>query len=402
VMSRSLDGGQTWKLERPEAFSEKRRKEEGVACPGDINFTQPDFAMRVKGDGFHISYDRGHTWAGPYKFPDLGVKLGGRTDYIINGKNDCTIMLNAYEGPTCVRTTDGGRTFNVLGNVMPRREYHAIMPSTIRLSANHLVCAVRQLKGEPYVSWIDAYESNDDGKTWKFLSKVADADRKYWNGNPPSMVKLDDGRICITYGYRAFPYGMSAKISSDNGRTWGKAIILRQDGRNWDLGYSRSVKRTDGKLVTMYYYSTPEQPEQFIAATIWDPRLVDSQTPRKYACDQMLRNIQAIENCIVKIEELSRQEVKSVNPLVWWTQEKEINADRLSTIAGSYFLAQEVEPPKNAEGPEYAEYVRKTTLLQRLLFYTSQAKENNNLSNVENLRSTLEQLRDAISARTKD
>jgi hypothetical protein len=32
-------------------------------------------------------------------------------------------------------------------------------------------------------------------------------------------------------------------------------------GGNWDLGYSRTVQRPDGKLLTMYYYSMDEQPK---------------------------------------------------------------------------------------------------------------------------------------------
>jgi hypothetical protein len=31
------------------------------------------------------------------------------------------------------------------------------------------------------------------------------------------------------------------------------------------------VQRPDGKLVTIYYYTTELDPEQHIAATLWDP-----------------------------------------------------------------------------------------------------------------------------------
>jgi hypothetical protein len=60
-------------------------------------------------------------------------------------------------------------------------------------------------------------------------------------------------------------------LSDDDGQSWGGEIILRDDGRNWDLGYPRMVQRLDGKLVTIYYYTTDHDPEQHIAATIWDP-----------------------------------------------------------------------------------------------------------------------------------
>ena len=38
-----------------------------------------------------------------------------------------------------------------------------------------------------------------------------------------------------------------------------------------DLGYTRLVERTDGRLVVMYYWATAENPQQHIAASIWTP-----------------------------------------------------------------------------------------------------------------------------------
>jgi hypothetical protein len=154
----------------------------------------------------------------------------------------------------------------------------SVMPATVRLSETELVSTMRRkhskrVENGPKITrnWIDAYKSDDNGKTWKFLSKVANTDTGEHNGNPPSMVKLNDGRLCVAYLYRAAPIGVRAKISSDNGKTWGDEIMLRNDGRTWDLGYSRMVVRPDGKVVTIYYYTTEKNPEQHIAATIWDP-----------------------------------------------------------------------------------------------------------------------------------
>jgi hypothetical protein len=62
-----------------------------------------------------------------------------------------------------------------------------------------------------------------------------------------------------------------ARLSGDGGRTWGEEIVLRDDGGCWDLGYTRTVQRPDGKLVTMYYFNDDPQRERYIAATIWDP-----------------------------------------------------------------------------------------------------------------------------------
>ena len=56
------------------------------------------------------------------------------------------------------------------------------------------------------------------------------------------MLRLKDGRVCLTYGYRRPPYGMRACLSADGGRTWGKQIVLRDDGGGRDVGYPRSVQ----------------------------------------------------------------------------------------------------------------------------------------------------------------
>ncbi len=64
---------------------------------------------------------------------------------------------------------------------------------------------------------------------------------------------------------------MRARLSKDNGRTWGEEIVLRDDGGCWDLGYPRTVQRKDGKIVTIYYFNDDRDKERYIAATIWDP-----------------------------------------------------------------------------------------------------------------------------------
>ena len=140
------------------------------------------------------------------------------------------------------------------------------MPSTVRCSETKLVTAIR--RRESSGTWIETYLTNDDGQTWDFLSWVAPTGGN--NGNPPGMVRLRDGRLCVTYGFRGVPYGIRAKISSDEGQTWSEEIILRDDGREWDLGYPRTVQRMDGNLMTIYYFTTDEHPEQFIGDTIWE------------------------------------------------------------------------------------------------------------------------------------
>jgi hypothetical protein len=273
VLSRSVDGGETWTLETPNGFVSEK---EAVACPGGIDFTRSGFALRCRRDTFMYSYDRCKSWSEAYQLPQFGQKgIMPRTDYIINGKDDCMIFLtaqktNGKEGrPFIARTTDGGKTINFVSWISDEPEGFSIMPSTVRVSKNELITAIR--RKEKGLGFIEIYASNDNGISWSFLSKPAETGRG--NGNPAAMIKLRDGRIALTYGYRSEPQGMRAMLSRDNGKSWGREIMLRADGRTWDLGYPRTLQRSDGKIVTIYYYTTEKNPEQHIAATIWSPEL---------------------------------------------------------------------------------------------------------------------------------
>ena len=64
---------------------------------------------------------------------------------------------------------------------------------------------------------------------------------------------------------------MRARISEDQGKTWGKEITLRGDAGDWGLGYPATVQREDGRWVTVYDYNDGYNQPRYIAATILDP-----------------------------------------------------------------------------------------------------------------------------------
>lgn len=294
LLARSNDGGKTWSVENPAekgALIPAGRALHGIAppglreklwedCPGGIDFTSPDFALTARMTDVHagpsrLSYstDRGKTWRGPYRLPLFDRKgIAARTDYVVNGQSDCLLFLTAAkedgrEGrPMCARTTDGGKNWKFVSWIGPEPKGYSIMPSTIRLGPDELLTAIRCRDGVK--SWIETYRSRDDAQTWKLDgAPVPDAGE----GNPPSMIRLKDGRVCLTYGYRATPFGIRARLSADGGHTWAKEIVLRDDGGGRDLGYPRTVQRSDGKIVTVYYFQDKPKGDRYIAGTIWDP-----------------------------------------------------------------------------------------------------------------------------------
>jgi hypothetical protein len=294
LLARSHDGGATWKVENPAehgALIPTGKTLHGITppglqerpwmdCPGGINFTDPNFAMTIRmtdtnagPSRFYYSMDRGRTWRGPFRLPLFGQPgIAARTDYLVTGKHECLLFLtaakrNRQEGrPLCVETKDGGRSWQFVAWIADEPSGYAIMPSTVQLGASELLSAIRCHDGER--NWIDTYRSLDLAKSWKRdRTPISDLGE----GNPPSMIRLKDGRICLTYGYRAEPYGIRARLSADGGRTWDREITIRGDGGGRDLGYPRSVQRTDGKVVTVYYFHDAPLADRYIAATIWEP-----------------------------------------------------------------------------------------------------------------------------------
>jgi hypothetical protein len=311
MQSRSLDGGVSWETTLMPAFSPggrgfsadehmiyelrvARAIELGLEplprpCPGGIDFTAKDSGILCARTGlgggtlawFYITNNRAHTWKGPYAFPLFGQSgIEARTDYIVNSKDECTFFLTAARedggegaGVFLVRTSDGGKTFDFISWVARSEEAEIIMPSSIRVDSNTLLTAVRcsQAGGDFEIvpTWIDVYESTNNGNTWHFLSRPVE--NAGIGGNPPAMIRLNDGRVCLTYGYRAAPFGIRARLSSDGGKTWGEIIHLRDDGGCPDIGYPRTVQRPDGWIVTVYYFNDHPETERYIAATIWKP-----------------------------------------------------------------------------------------------------------------------------------
>jgi hypothetical protein len=104
--------------------------------------------------------------------------------------------------------------------------------------------------------WTEVFASDDGARTWQFLSRVNDF------GSPGSLVQLPDGRLVMVYGYRLMPAGIRAKVSEDEGRTWGPELIVRDDGGSWDLGYPNAWVTDDGKVGVIYYFNSKDDPVQ--------------------------------------------------------------------------------------------------------------------------------------------
>ena len=280
AVARSVDGGRTWNIERPSGLLGSAAAVAALrplATP--VDFQRPGFALTLRYHEavsyFQYSYDRGRTWHGPHALPRLDSPgWQARTDYLVHGPRELTAFVTALkrdgrEGrPAALRTTDGGLTWTRRSDIGPEPAGFAIMPSTLALDDGSWLATIRVKDATG--SWIDAWRSVDRGGSWQPAGRpVPDAGGT--SGNPPHLIRLRDGRLCLTYGYRSPPYGIRARLSADGGRTWEPEIILRSDAAAHDLGYPRSVQRSDGRIVSVYYYNDGIHSERFIAATTWNP-----------------------------------------------------------------------------------------------------------------------------------
>ncbi len=326
-LGRSTDMGKTWQGYDPLNYvGDFGKQPELKKLDKSIDFSHPQFAMRVVGTSYHgsfdprghffYSYDAGNSWNGPYRLGDDNIRewpelkntsfsdnteLTPRTDYIVNGKDECLIFMSVRvkgefgtDRLFCMRTVDGGKSFKFVSWIVPPydektvdkslkvklekddaknphpNECRAVMSKTISLKNGKLICAMRRKYNEH--NWVDAYVSEDGGKTWAFLSEVGDAGSG--NGNPPSLNKTDKGRLVAIFGNRVEPGTMMVVYSDNEGKTWSEPRILRdgygsEDMETIDLGYPQLLKRKDGKMVALYYWSTKKSLHH-IAATIWD------------------------------------------------------------------------------------------------------------------------------------
>ena len=119
--------------------------------------------------------------------------------------------------------------------------------------------------------------SDDNGLTWSHTAQTE------IYGYPAHLLKLRDGRVLCSYGYRRDPMGARAVVSNDQGVTWDIAntVVLRDDGStpgqlNTDfpytgenVGYPTSVQLDDGSIVTAYHITTPDEMTH-VAATRWE------------------------------------------------------------------------------------------------------------------------------------
>ena len=219
------------------------------------------------------SGDRGLTWSepAPLSVPSFEyAALVGKTA-VVELPDGAWLMpiYDAFPGDAAnaycvIRSRDGGRTWGEPSTVAHdpegRIQFHE--PPILRLPSGRLLTVIRTAEAGGYL--YQAF-SDDEGWTWRGLKRTP-----IW-GLPCHLLRLDDGRILCSYGYRREPFGVRAVLSEDEGETWDmdREIVIRDDGLHQDLGYPASVQLRSGRILTVYYFHG-EDGIRYIGGSVFD------------------------------------------------------------------------------------------------------------------------------------
>ena len=210
------------------------------------------------------SRDGGVTWSKPEKMSMKGQTPHGpillRDGSLFQiGKVDkpptpsyMSIDPKIRTGITAERSTDGGRTWELLCQNIPAPpddppKMVYCEPNAVELSDGTIIGLVRYHGPD---NCLRQAVSRDGGRTWTPMKATT------LKGLPPHLIRLADGKVVVVYGRRlADPgFGEFATISDDGGKTWDSANeICLAPSHNGDLGYPSTCLLPSGDLLTVYY-----------------------------------------------------------------------------------------------------------------------------------------------------
>ncbi len=262
----ALPGGKmlaTWFTLDPRIFAD--RLEEQYAGPAwdemaaSMAEITDETARAHFGSWVQRSDDGGKTWNAkvrcPVSTPHGPIVLrSGRILYM--GKQFPLEMDRPFGEIACAVSDDNGDTWQEIG-VVPLPEGVSIdqvhEPHVMECTNGDLRCYIRYHYPDGSLG-VWQTMSKDGGRTW---TVAEDMD---FHGSPPHILRHSSGAWAMTYGWRHPGYGQRARISRDEGATWGEELILRDDGPDGDLGYPCSVELKDGSIFTVYYQKAEGDP----------------------------------------------------------------------------------------------------------------------------------------------
>lgn len=247
-------------------FSSRSWAEKAVDHPGwapMLERTTPDTLAALSRGWLRRSADGGRTWE-ERVYPTI---VGQHAGPAVLSNGDLVYLGPRRDGPQTVmavtRSTDGGRTWALEGEVPPRtagvpgggrvtfNENHVLEVSPGRLLAVFR-CADAAAAGLPHD--VHLSRSEDGGRTWSEPEDLG------VYGYPAGLVKIDENRLACVFSSRQCaawpgPRAIRAIFSHDGGRSWDAAgvQVIREFDFPCDMGYPVAVPGGPGEVFCIYY-----------------------------------------------------------------------------------------------------------------------------------------------------
>jgi sialidase-1 len=210
------------------------------------------------------STDGGMTWSAPYRVPlnsphgPIAVS-GGRLLYA--GKQ----LWSPGTKVGVAESSDDGKTWRWLAYIPARagesvENYHEL--HAVEAADGRVIVQIRNHNPANQGETLQC-ESRDGGKTWTTPHSIG-----AW-GLPSHLLRLRNGNLLMSYGYRRAPFGNRARLSKDHGHTWSEAITISEDAPEGDEGYPSTVELADGQLVTVWYETMANSPRAVLRKRQW-------------------------------------------------------------------------------------------------------------------------------------
>lgn len=208
---------------------------------------------------------------------DGGVTWGGREDSLVNSPHGPIQLADGrllYAGKelwrephrvgVCV-SEDDGQSWKWLAEIPTRpgdkrSDYHELHAVEVD---DRIVVHIRNHNKKHDRETLQTV-SDDGGRSWSVPEPIG-----VW-GLPSHLLRLSDGRLLMSYGYRRRPYGNQARVSADGGRTWSEPVVISDDGVGHDLGYPSTVELADGSLLTVWYERLKDSPRAQLRQARWE------------------------------------------------------------------------------------------------------------------------------------
>ena len=215
-----------------------------------------------------LSDNYGCSWGESIKVPVTAphgpiMLKNGKLLYV--GKEFYSELQDKKHHILAFESEDRGKTWSYVSTVKDTTGFPSYVhtePHTVELPSGRILCAIRVQESDGMTLYL--CHSDDGARSWSEPLPLGNC------GAPPHFLLHSSGAVILSFGRRKAPFGQRALISYDGGETFTKEVTIRADSPHADLGYPTTAELDDGSLITVYYQrANNEDPYTSLLYTKW-------------------------------------------------------------------------------------------------------------------------------------